>query len=69
MYGYPASSNDYSYDNHGCYLHDVVSANFRFTDIFGAAAVKPSGFTHYDVLWNTRPYVSSPYAYDSMMRM
>jgi hypothetical protein len=69
MYGYPASSNDYPYDNAGCYLHDVVSGNFKFTDIFGPAAVKASGFTHYEVLRGTRPFVSSPYTYDSMLRM
>ncbi|WIA14551.1 hypothetical protein OEZ85_003068 [Tetradesmus obliquus] len=69
MYGYPASSSEYPYDNPGCYLNDVVNANFKFTDIFGPSAVKPSGFTHYDVLWGTRPGVSSPYTYDSMVRM
>jgi hypothetical protein len=69
MYGYPASSSEYPYDNPGCYLNDVVSANFKFTDIFGLAAVKTSGYTHYEVLQNTRPYVNSPYLYDTMTRM
>lgn len=57
------------YDNPGCYLNDVVNANFKFTDIFGPSAVKPSGFTHADVLWGTRPGVSSRYTYASMVRM
>jgi hypothetical protein len=69
MYGYPASSSDYPYDNAGCYLYDVVSANFKFTDIFGPAAVKSAGYTHYEVLQNTRPYVNSPYLYDPLMTM
>jgi hypothetical protein len=66
MYGYPASATAYPYNPPGCYLHDVVNANFRFTDIFGPSAVKTSGFTHWDVLQNTRPNVNAPYTYDTI---
>lgn len=49
------------------FLHDVVTSNFPFTDIFpGVKPSNPRGYTHFDVLWNTRPGISAPYTYDYM---
>lgn len=67
MWGFPKSARDLplvdpAYPS-GCYLNDVVNANFPFTDIF--TTHKPTGYTHFDVLDNTRPG-KADYTYDNM---
>ena len=51
MWGYPASNKTYPQSYPGCYLNDVVTSNFPFTDIF---ANQTSAATHFDVLDHTR---------------
>ena len=62
MWGYPASSNTYPQSFPGCYLHNVITSNFPFEDIF----VKQNNpITHFDILDKTRPG-NSLYRYDTL---
>ena len=63
-WGYPASLQEYNYTHQGCLLHDVVSSNFPFTDIFEEPPAA-EGYMHYEVLAYTSPS-NVTYTYDNM---
>lgn len=67
MWGFPKSPQelpavDPPYPQ-GTFLHDVVTSNIPFTDIFSPP--NPKGFTHFDVIDRTRPG-KAIYTYDNL---
>eukprot|EP00197_Chlamydomonas_leiostraca_P016263 CAMPEP_0202863950 /NCGR_PEP_ID=MMETSP1391-20130828/4382_1 /ASSEMBLY_ACC=CAM_ASM_000867 /TAXON_ID=1034604 /ORGANISM="Chlamydomonas leiostraca, Strain SAG 11-49" /LENGTH=436 /DNA_ID=CAMNT_0049543641 /DNA_START=102 /DNA_END=1412 /DNA_ORIENTATION=+ len=66
MWGYPRSKAEWQWGNEGCFLDDVATSATPFTDIFpGVKPSKAGGYTHADIIWNTRPG-AAPYTYDDM---
>lgn len=63
-WGFPTTGDANSDVPPGCYLDDIVSSNFPFTqDIFNGKPPKnPKGYTHREILEHSKPGVA-PYTY------